>query len=206
MKQIVYISTYGIRFPFSTNILKISHHSYRQLEIFHSDVVISVIKFSREEKQTQNYKQQQSNNDRGKIQDEQGKRKKKLTTPTLTLLGLGSAKKASVTPRIGSFGAGSTLFHQDDMDLAPTPKHLRPLWSKTFLEIAACNAMNINNTLLALSHYSLYKIRRKCERERSGRDFVEARKQSGFGLQAATGEIDMSTSKCSAHRALNIFI
>jgi hypothetical protein len=40
----------------------------------------------------------------------------------LTLLGLGSARKASVTPRIGSFGAGSTLRHHVDIHLAPKPE------------------------------------------------------------------------------------
>ena len=130
--------------------MKISHHSYQKHQNSHSDVVIFDVKRSREAKHAQNYLKitlhQQSNSKQSKIQGEQDRRKKKLTTPTLTLLGLGSAKKASVTPRIGSFGAGSTLFHQDDMDLTPTPKHLR-LRSIAFLETAACNAMNINNTL-----------------------------------------------------------
>lgn len=48
------------------------------------------------------------------------KRIQKLTTPTLTLFGLWSARKASVTPRIGSLGAGSMLRNQeDDINLAP---------------------------------------------------------------------------------------
>lgn len=42
-----------------------------------------------------------------------------LTTPTLTLSGLGSARKASVTPRMGSFGACSTWPHQEDMRRMP---------------------------------------------------------------------------------------
>lgn len=42
-----------------------------------------------------------------------------LTTPTLTFAGLGSARKASVTPRMGSLGAGSTWRHHAvDMDRA----------------------------------------------------------------------------------------
>lgn len=53
-----------------------------------------------------------------KICDRQGERER-LTTPTLTLSGLGSARKASVTPRIGSLGAGSTFFHHDDILLEP---------------------------------------------------------------------------------------
>lgn len=42
-------------------------------------------------------------------------REGKLTTPTLILCGCRSARKASVTPRIGSLGAGSTLRHQVDI-------------------------------------------------------------------------------------------
>lgn len=37
-----------------------------------------------------------------------------LTTPTLTFSGEGSARKASVTPRMGSLGAGSTWPNSDD--------------------------------------------------------------------------------------------
>ena len=43
-----------------------------------------------------------------------GSRSGLRTTPTLTLSGEGSARKASVTPRIGSLGAGSTWPKSDD--------------------------------------------------------------------------------------------
>lgn len=50
-----------------------------------------------------------------------------LTTPTLTLSGLGSARKASVTPRIGSLAAGSTWRHHAvDMDRAAPNFGRRP--------------------------------------------------------------------------------
>ena len=61
--------------------------------------------------------QESKNKSVGEVEKEKEKRH---TTPTLTLSGLGSAKKASVTPRIGSLGAGAKLRHHDDMDLAPT--------------------------------------------------------------------------------------
>jgi hypothetical protein len=66
------------------------------------------------------------------IQQRRKKRKetKVLTTPTLTLSGLGSARKASVTPRIGSLGAGSTLCHHDDEeeDMNLVPNLIRTCW------------------------------------------------------------------------------
>ena len=39
------------------------------------------------------------------------------TTPTLTLSGEGAARKASVTPRMGSLGAGSTWPNSDAIAL-----------------------------------------------------------------------------------------
>lgn len=144
-------------FPFSTQIL----------EIFHPDVCELGYKNSREAKQAV---EEQWN--RGKW-----KRKKKLTTPTLTLLGLGSAKKASVTPRIGSLGAGSTLFHQDEMNLAPIPKHLRLFWFKTFLEIVACNAMERKQySGRTLFHCSSMKF----QRERRGEEIWRGAKREWF--------------------------
>ena len=52
------------------------------------------------------------------------KRTERRTNPTLTLSGLGSARKAQVTPRMGSFGAGSTFFHHEDMDREPCTAEL----------------------------------------------------------------------------------
>ena len=71
--------------------------------------------------------------------------KQKLTTPTLTLSGLGSARKASVTPRIGSLGAGSTLPHHDDIDLAAPPPELRR--STAFFRIIAFRSAMESQTL-----------------------------------------------------------
>lgn len=59
-----------------------------------------------------------------------------LTTPTLTLFGLWSARKASVTPRIGSLGAGSMLRNHDDMNLAPVTELFRRNRPWTKLRIA----------------------------------------------------------------------
>jgi hypothetical protein len=67
--------------------------------------------------------------------------KKELTTPTLTLFGLGSAKKASVTPRIGSLGAGSTLRHHVDIHLVPKPE----------LRLATRHDANPRNAIVSLS-------------------------------------------------------
>jgi hypothetical protein len=49
---------------------------------------------------------------------DRGERSGARTTPTLTLSGDWSARKASVTPRMGSLAAGSTWPNSDDICLA----------------------------------------------------------------------------------------
>ena len=77
---------------------------------------------------------------------------KELTTPTLTLLVLGSAKKASVTPRIGSFAAGSTFPHHVDIHLAP----ISELRFVTRLDITARNAIVSHTLRLKLVKEKVY--------------------------------------------------
>jgi hypothetical protein len=50
-------------------------------------------------------------------QDMRERERERRTTPTFTLSGEGSARKASVTPRMGSLAAGSTWPNSDAMDL-----------------------------------------------------------------------------------------
>lgn len=72
---------------------------------------------------------------------EKGEYKETLTTPTLTLSGLWSARNASVTPRMGSFAAGSTLLHHDDMDRFPGEKAAPPRRPTTPLNSAPLTAI-----------------------------------------------------------------